>query len=201
VVDMLACVSGALPLETVATLRSAMEDHRRAERATLELVKTLCESAAFQKAAYPADVGPPSLRLYDAGAPGDVAAPSVAGMRSDLAVAVNLNDESEYEGGELVLEMGGFEKRWRGAAGAWIVHPVDARARVESVSAGRRCLLTFEVQSFVRDPAKRQVLRDLSSVLGSLEDHELVGPPAALLRRCYDDLLRHWAENGPFSVA
>jgi PKHD-type hydroxylase len=198
---MLVCVSGALPIAAIAALRSAMEKARDTERVSFELAQTLCKDGAFQRATYPADIGAPSLHVHEPGRHDEGAAPSTPGMRSDIAVIVNLNDEADYEGGDVVIEMSGFERRWRGSAGSWIAHPAGARTRVEAVTAGRRCLLTFELQSFVRDAAKRRVLGDLSSVLASLEQRKLAGPPGALLRRCYEDLLRHWAESGPATIA
>ena len=213
--EVLFCIPGAVPIETIAAVNSAIAGlraprhaalHREhpvpadganeLEKGALKLVETLLGNGDFRRATHPADVGGLRLRLYEAGIEGDDAVPALGGMRDDISVVVNLNDETEYEGGDVIVDMGGFENRWRGAKGDCIVYPADATRQVSMVKAGRRLLFTFEVQSYVRDASRRQVLLDFSSVLSSLDERGSGKPAAVLLRRCHEDLLRHWAESG-----
>jgi PKHD-type hydroxylase len=200
---MIACLGGAVPTERVAEVfasLSAPERRGDVKRATLQVLDSIRGNVEFQTTTYPAAFSGAALHIHKSGRPGgEIAVPPISSMRSDIGVAVNLNDESEYEGGELVLDVGGLEKTCRGAAGDCFTFPADGRGRILPVTRGQRLLLTFHVQSFVRQAARRYVLSDFAKVLRSLDGRG--GAHVALFRRTYENLLRRWAEDAPAAVA
>lgn len=172
-----------------------------AERRAVELlVGALHGHAAFQEATWPdAMMRPlfcrylPGMRYGDhvdgalLGEPPDV-------IRCDIAVTVCINDGSEYDGGELVIDSAGMAYPWKGSAGDTIVYAADTLHRVNEVTRGARDVAVIWVQSMVRDPARRRILFDLRSVLDALD---LAAAPASHvepLRRSYFNLIRMWTD-------
>jgi PKHD-type hydroxylase len=115
--------------------------------------------------------------------------------RSDISVTLFLNSPSEYEGGELVLEEIGGERAFKLEAGSLILYPSHTLHRVETVTSGTRKVAIAWVQSFVRDPRRREILLDLDTAHRSLFNREEKSIEFDLLSKCHANLLREFVEN------
>jgi PKHD-type hydroxylase len=152
----------------------------------------LLQNEMFAQAAYPHRILPFTFSKYEVGMsyPQHVDSAVMDSYRTDIALTVFLSDLDSYGGGELVIETGNGERRYRLAAGDAVVYPASTLHCVAPVVFGTRLVAVSWVQSLVRDPLKRQVLYDLGCSVASLSDSAF----GARLRRSYQNLLRLWAE-------
>jgi PKHD-type hydroxylase len=172
-----------LPVETLAS-RTASE----------LVVGCLRKHETFNLAVQPQFILSPMFSKYDAGMeyPDHVDNAMMDGHRSDVSMTVFLNEPETYEGGELVIDTGNGERRYRLAAGDAIAYPSSTLHRVACVTRGTRLAAVLWVQSRVRDPAKREILYDLGSTMRSVSLME--GPYGDRLRQSYWNLIRLWAD-------
>jgi PKHD-type hydroxylase len=112
------------------------------------------------------------------------------GMRADVAVTLFLSRPEDYSGGDLIVEAGAGERRYRLLAGDAIVYPATTLHRVAPVELGARLAAVTWAQSHIRDAAQRKIAYELSNVVTNYGDR----PYAAQLRRSYQNLLRMWVE-------
>lgn len=122
------------------------------------------------------------------------------GHRSDMSITVFLNDPSDYEGGELVLNTDISPQPLKLPAGDAVVYPTYLLHRVEKVRSGERCVAVSWIECRVRDPNQRQVLIDLAQTLSfflkSLPEGEgYQHMEYVRLNKVYANLLRMWAET------
>src|SRR4051794_12244631 len=95
------------------------------------LAGVLSANVGFQVATWPEAMLPPMFCRYEVGMGyGDHVDAAVMGdgtsqMRCDVSLTVCLNDASEYDGGELVIDAAGAPSLWKGNAGDVIVYPSD----------------------------------------------------------------------------
>jgi len=115
-------------------------------------------------------------------------------IRADVAFTLFLTDPTAYQGGELVVEQGGPEQRFKLPAGAMVVYPATSLHRVMPVTEGMRTSVVGWLQSEVRDPAKRQILFDLDLVRRGLFSTEGKSRNFDLLSKAHANLLHLWAE-------
>lgn len=115
-------------------------------------------------------------------------------VRTDLSVTVFLNPKSEYEGGELLLHVHGGTRSIKGDAGDVFVYPSSTVHEVRPVTAGERLVAVTWIQSLVADPAKRELLYDLSRSIQSLEASQPEAAELLTLRSCHYNLMRMWAD-------
>ncbi len=172
-----------------------------AERRAVELlVGALQAHVLFQEATWPDAMMRPLFCRYLPGMRyGDHVDGALLGeppnlIRCDIAVTLCINDGSEYDGGELVIDSAGTAHSWKGSAGDVIVYAADTLHRVNEVTRGQRDVAVLWVQSMVRDPARRRILFDLRSALDSME---LSAEPSAhveTVRRTYFNLIRMWTD-------
>jgi len=114
--------------------------------------------------------------------------------RSDVSFTVFLSDPDDYEGGELVMEGADDERAYKLPAGAAIAYPSSTLHRVTPVTSGVRLAAVGWVQSWIRDPAEREVLFDLETVRRSLYAQSGKTDEFDLLSKSVANLLRRWAE-------
>jgi PKHD-type hydroxylase len=116
-------------------------------------------------------------------------------LRTDVALTVFLGDPAEYDGGELMIESSMGTQEIKLAAGDVVVYPASTLHRVAEVTRGERVVAVAWVQSFVRDPAKRELLRELDLVKRAL-DHKLPDQPETdLVFKTQANLMRMWADD------
>jgi len=176
----------------------------QARKGSQLLIAALRSNTTFQSATYPAAMTTPAFCKYQRGMSyGDHIDSPLMGstplLRCDIAVTVCLSDSSSYEGGELVIDVAGVPKRWKGDAGDCIVYPADTLHRVEAVTKGERVVAVFWIQSLIRDPAQRRILFDLAEALEHLDRHVPAGPHIENVRRSYINLIRLWSDSPPGS--
>lgn len=171
-----------------------------AEREAVDLLAgALQASSGFQIAAWPDAMMRPMFCRYGVGGKyGEHVDAAIMGegasqLRCDVAMTVCLNDASEYDGGELMIDTAGVPRSWKGNAGDAIVYPADTVHRVSEITRGARDVAITWIQSMVREPERRRILFDLRSALDALDASRQPPPETELLRRSYLNLIRMWA--------
>lgn len=114
--------------------------------------------------------------------------------RSDVSFTVFLSNPDEYDGGELIIESADDERAYKLAGGCTLVYPSSTLHRVEPVKRGTRLVVVGWVQSWVRDPAKRELLFDLDTVRRSLYAQSGKTNEFDLLCKSLANLTRQWCE-------
>ncbi|WP_071672840.1 Fe2+-dependent dioxygenase [Nioella nitratireducens] len=117
----------------------------------------------------------------------------MAGARTDVSFTIPLTAPDAYEGGALVVQDRVEERGFKPEPGQAIVYPSDTLHRVEPVTEGQRVAIVGWVTSWVRDPAKRDILFDLDESIAA--ETARGADPAQLLRlsKTRSNLLRMWA--------
>lgn len=179
------------------------EDSESAAQLRAQVLRALSRNGQFFSAALPQRIYPPLFNRYGGARNsfGDhvdnairTHPASAQHVRTDLSFTLFLNDPSEYDGGELVIEQGYGSQRIKLAAGDLVLYPSYSVHRVDPVTRGERLACFSWVQSMVRDPSQRDVLFALD--LAILELRASVGEtsPVVSLTSQYHNLLRMWAQ-------
>jgi len=114
--------------------------------------------------------------------------------RADLSLTLFLNDPSDYEGGELIIEGADNEQQYKLPCNTAFVYPSSSLHRVAEVTAGQRLVAVGWVQSLIRDPAEREILFDLETARRSLFAKSGKGDEFDLISKSLANLLRKWAD-------
>lgn len=117
----------------------------------------------------------------------------MAGARTDLSFTLFLSDEHAYDGGALVVEDPLEARAIRLAPGEMILYPSTALHRVEPVTRGERLAVVGWVESWVRQPERREALFDLDLALREVHGREGKSPLFDRLAKTRSNLLRMWA--------
>lgn len=113
----------------------------------------------------------------------------IAGARADVSFTLFLSDPDSYDGGALVISDPAEERAFKPGSGEAIVYPSNTLHRVDPVTRGERLVVIGWVQSWVRDPAQRDILFDLWQSIQASEDRAR----AELIQKSRSNLLRMWA--------
>jgi PKHD-type hydroxylase len=124
-----------------------------------------------------------------------VDSPMMGGARSDVSFTLFLNPPEEYEGGELVVESGQVEQRWKLPAGAMVLYPSTFLHRVDEVKAGERLVAAGWVRSLVRSAARRELLYEFETANKAIFARIGNAPEFQALNRSFTNLLRMWVED------
>jgi len=164
------------------------------------LMASLGHHETFRFGALPHRVADPIFARYQPGMTyGDHVDDPIMGrtgprFRSDIAMTIFLNRPETYDGGELAIRTPFGEEQLKLPAGDAVIYPASSLHRVTPVIQGERLVALTWVQSYVRDPAQRELLYELNLVrekrLQEAPEEETTG----YLDRCYANLLRMWAE-------
>jgi PKHD-type hydroxylase len=117
------------------------------------------------------------------------------GMRTDVAFTLFLCDPASYDGGELTIESAAGEETFKLDAGTLIAYPATSMHRVSDVRRGARLAAVGWARSFIRDPARRQLLFDLDSARRQLFAREGKSAEFDLLAKSFANLMRMWVED------
>lgn len=163
------------------------------------LMSAMGHNPAFQFGALPRKVSDPIFARYQAGMTyGDHVDDPIMGagprFRTDVSMTVFLCNPQTYEGGELVVRTSFGEKRVKLNAGDAVVYPSSSIHRVAEVTRGERLVALFWIQSYVRDPAQRELLYELGLAREYLLDVEPEAPATQYVDRSYANLMRMWCE-------
>jgi PKHD-type hydroxylase len=190
--------AGAVLSETKQNEQIASADPRL-QAVTDVLLESLRTNSAFREATYPKQLHSVLVSRYRPGMAyglhvdnalmgGDVLS------RTDLSLTLFLNEPDEYEGGELCLESGSGEIRFKLPARHMICYPTSELHQVREVTKGERLAVVGWIQSHVRDGRAREVLWDLSRARDDIHQREGKSRAFDLVNKSHTNLLRRWAE-------
>lgn len=114
--------------------------------------------------------------------------------RSDVSMTLFLNAPEDYDGGELVMAMGGSELSYKLPAGAAAFYPSTTLHRVVEVTRGRRDVAVTWIQSVVRSAEQREVLYDIDRVRRGLFKEKGKTQEFDLLSKTHANLMRLWSD-------
>jgi len=183
--------------------RQLPEDSAAAREAGNLILDALGRSPLFIAAALPLKVFPPLFNRYGEGEKFDTHVDNAIRMkrgtdfriRSDLSATVFLNDPTDYDGGELVVEDTFGEHKVKLAAGDMILYPASSLHHVTPVTRGERLCSFFWIQSMVRDDGARRTLFDLDIAIQAVSADRGQDDAAIIkLTGVYHNLLRRWAD-------
>lgn len=115
-------------------------------------------------------------------------------MRTDLSLTIFVSSPDDYEGGELEMASSYGPQEVKLPAGAAVVYPSSSLHRVKPVTAGERLAAVTWVQSYVADPARREILYDIDRLRRRLHEIDPDGPATDLAFKTHANLLRMWAD-------
>jgi PKHD-type hydroxylase len=159
----------------------------------------LTRHPVFQAAVLPLKVATPFYARYTTGMGyGDHIDDPVMGpgprYRSDVAITVFLNEPDAYAGGELTVRTPFGEQIVKLAAGDAVLYPASSLHRVAPVTAGERLVAVIWAQSMVRDPARRELLYELSLARERMLRERPEAEETRQVDHAYVNLVRMWAE-------
>lgn len=82
-------------------------------------------------------------------------------LRTDYSCTIALNGPDEYDGGELMIDIGGREVPYKVESGTAIVYPTGFSHRVNTVVKGTRKVCVLWIESAIQNPIIRQANADL----------------------------------------
>jgi len=157
----------------------------------------LWASEVFKSAAWPRKVARMLLSRYRTGMEYGlhVDDPIMKDARTDLSFTLPLAPLRDYEGGGLMIDDGTEERVIRVEAGDMVLYPTSALHRVEPVADGERMAIVGWVTSWVRDPARWEVLHDLDVATRAIFDEHGKTPAFDRLFKAKSNLYRMWADG------
>jgi len=170
------------------------------QRSSSLLLQAFTRSEEFLDFAFPVQIAPPLMTRYHPGmrygAHSDAAFIQLQGgpLRSDLSCTIFLNEPSEYDGGELHIQLGDAELFFKLKPGQTIVYPTDTLHEVRPVTRGERLVAITFIQSRIRDPFRRNLLFNLNEV-AALEGLNMKQENFMRLQLVQAQLLRYWGEK------
>lgn len=124
--------------------------------------------------------------------------PSTPPMRSDLSCTIFLNPPSDYDGGELAIQLGAQELAYKLEPGSAILYPSTTIHRVTPVTRGVRIAAITWLQSWVADSGRRELLIQLEEAR-AIAAHGAAGAIdprlQVLLESLKTNLFRMWADT------
>ena len=115
-------------------------------------------------------------------------------FRSDVSMTIFLNQLEAYDGGELTIRTAFGEKRVKLPAGDAVIYPSSSLHQVAPVTRGERLVALTWIQSYVRDPAQRELLYELNLAREKLLKQAPEEETTSYVDRSYSNLLRMWAD-------
>lgn len=117
------------------------------------------------------------------------------GVRSDISFTLFLADPGSYDGGELVMENTDGEAGYKLNRGELIAYSSTRLHRVAPVTRGERICAVGWAQSWVRDPAQREILYDLDIARRALFKRESKTREFDLITKSHANLVRMWVDG------
>ncbi|MFV1992407.1 MAG: Fe2+-dependent dioxygenase [Acidiferrobacterales bacterium] len=164
------------------------------------VVSSLSQNLMFRNATLPHKVSQPFFAKYEKGMSyGDHIDDPVTGnwperYRTDVAVTVFLSGPEDYEGGELVVNTSFGQTSTKLPAGDAVCYPASSLHHVSEVTKGVRLVAVLWIQSLVRDPAKRELLYELSLAREKMLAQAPGAEETAQIDHTYTNLVRMWSE-------
>lgn len=164
------------------------------------VIQALHRNGTFKRATYPKLIQSPLISRYVPGmAYGRHIDDALMGrqkkVRTDVSVTIFLSDPAEYDGGELIIYNNEEQQKYKLPAGSAAVYPSGALHRVAEVTRGVRFAAVTWVESFIRDPYKRQILFDLDRGNRWATKQSPDAYEVALLNKAHSNLVRMWSDT------
>jgi PKHD-type hydroxylase len=123
--------------------------------------------------------------------------PSTPPMRSDLSCTIFLNEPTEYDGGELMIQLGAQELAYKLNAGDAILYPSTTIHQVAPVTRGVRIAAITWLHSWIADASRRELLSQLDEARAIAVRGAAPGDPRlqVLLESLKTNLFRMWADT------
>jgi PKHD-type hydroxylase len=119
----------------------------------------------------------------------------MGGVRTDVSFTLFLAEPDSYDGGDLVIDTAAGEEAFKLPPGSAVAYSSSTLHRVTPVTRGARLAAIGWVRSFVRDPARRELLFDLETARRRLFDREGKSADGDLLAKCAANLVRMWCDD------
>ena len=164
------------------------------------LMASLGHNETFRFGALPHRVADPIFARYRPGMTyGDHVDDPIMGssgprFRTDVSMTVFLNPPESYDGGELVIRTVFGERQVKLPAGDAVLYPSSSLHHVAEVTRGERLVVLTWVQSYVRDPARRELLYELNLAREQLLKSAPGAEHTGYVDRSYANLVRMWSE-------
>ncbi|MBK7789360.1 MAG: Fe2+-dependent dioxygenase [Saprospiraceae bacterium] len=123
-----------------------------------------------------------------------MADPMVGIVRTDLAMTLFLTDASDYEGGELCLELNEGERQIKLNRGSAIIYPASVLHRVNTINSGQRIAIITWIQCLIADIEKRKLVAQIKNIQSQLEALDPKSTTALSLLQVYSNLMKMWVE-------
>jgi predicted 2-oxoglutarate/Fe(II)-dependent dioxygenase YbiX len=139
------------------------------------------------------DANPPTFLKYDMGDYYDWHVDSyiMNGIRADYSVTIFLNDN--YEGGELVLDLGTEKIEKKCKPGTAFIYPTNFAHKINPVTSGSRYVIVLWMSSLVRDITVRQSAIELTSFIKKYEN-ELTYSQKMEIEKTRTTLIRNFGD-------
>jgi PKHD-type hydroxylase len=160
----------------------------------------LMRHAELRAFAFPKQMARPTMVRYEPGMNygwhvDEALFPSNPPMRSDLSCTVFLSPREEYDGGELVIELGQQALSFKGEAGDAILYPSTTIHQVTPVTRGARLVAITWLQSWVADASRRELLLQIDELrileMAARRDARAL----VLLESLRTNLFRTWSDT------
>jgi PKHD-type hydroxylase len=164
------------------------------------LTSAMAHNGTFRSAVLPYRMADPIFARYQPGMTyGDHVDDPLMGLsgqrfRSDVSMTIFLREPETYGGGELVVRTTFGEKRVKLKAGSAVIYPSSSLHHVAEVTGGERVVALAWIQSYVRDPAQRELLYELDLAREHLLENAPDAPTTGLVDKSYANLLRMWGD-------
>ncbi|MEA3638752.1 MAG: Fe2+-dependent dioxygenase [Lamprobacter sp.] len=164
------------------------------------LMASLGHNERFRFGALPHRVADPIFARYRPGMTyGDHVDDPIMGstgprFRSDVSMTLFLNEPDRYEGGDLVMRTPFGDRRVKLPAGDAVIYPSSSLHQVAEVTRGERLVALTWIQSYIRDPAQRELLYELNQAREVLLKEAPESVHTALVDRSYANLVRMWSD-------
>jgi PKHD-type hydroxylase len=161
------------------------------------VTKRLTENQVFRAAVRPKSLSPLLISRYEHGMAygSHVDDALMNGMRTDVAFTLFLNEQSEYDGGELIIDSAAGEDVFKLDAGSLIAYEATTLHRVAPVTRGARNAVVGWVRSYVRSAAQRELLFDLETVRTAHYSRDGKTAEFDLLSKSIANLVRMWVDD------
>ncbi len=172
----------------------------RMQRLVRIIMASLGHNETFRFGVLPHRVADPIIARYRPGMTyGDHVDDPIMGtagprFRTDVSMTVFLNPPDSYAGGDLVIRTSFGERRVKLPAGDAVIYPSSSLHRVAEVTEGERLVVLTWIQSYVRDPARRELLFELNLARERLLRDAPGEDTTGYVDRAYANLLRMWGE-------
>lgn len=176
------------------------QEPERIQRLIRILMASLGHNETFRFGVLPHRVADPIFARYRPGmAYGDHVDDPIMGssgprFRSDVSMTVFLNPPEDYAGGELVIRTSFGDNRVKLPAGHAVAYPSSSLHQVAEVTRGERLVALTWIQSYVRDPGRRELLYELNLAREHLLKTAPESEHAAQVDRSYSNLVRMWGD-------